>query len=67
MNKIINEAHNEEFFEKVQPHLPVRELENCSVHKPAYSVLTKTSSAENGFYSVPFNCGRILSNSFQLQ
>ena len=36
MNKIINEAHNEEFFEKVQPHLPVRELENCSVHKPAY-------------------------------
>ena len=28
--------HNEEFFEKVQHHLPVRELENCSVYKPAY-------------------------------
>ena len=36
MNKIINEVHNEEFFKKVQPHLPVRELGNCSVYKPAY-------------------------------
>ena len=36
MNKIINEARNEEFFKKVQPHLPVRELGNCSVYKPAY-------------------------------
>ena len=36
MNKIINEAHNEEFFKKVQPNLPVRELGNCSVYKPAY-------------------------------
>ena len=36
MNKIINEAHNEEFFKKVQPHLPVRELGNCSVYKAAY-------------------------------
>ena len=35
MNKIINEAHNEEFFKKVQPHLPVRELGNCSVYKPS--------------------------------
>ena len=36
MNKIINEARNEEFFKKVQPYLPVRELGNCSVYKPAY-------------------------------